>query len=458
MYSALILFVFLHSQSMKSISQFATALVLVGAASLAVPVAAQAPKAQLVDSIIAVVNEDIITGNELAARIQTLISRMRQQNAPIPPEADLRRQMLERMIVEKVQIQLAKESGIRVDDANLDRAIGRLAEQNRMTVQQFRDQLEREGSPFAVFREEVRDEIMFARLREREVENKINISDAEVENFLASEAITNQSQQEFNLAQILIRIPENASAEVIASRRAKAEQVWKEANEGADFAKLAAANSDGSDALSGGDLGWRSPERLPQVFFDAVVKLDAGKLAQLVKSPNGFHILKVLGKRALPKVAGASTPSTVAQTRARHILIKVNQVVTPADAKRKLQDIKERLANKAAKFEELAKSFSTDGSAAKGGDLGWLYPGDTAPEFEKAMDGLKVGEVSDPIETPFGFHLIEVLERKSDDVSQERKRQEARQTLRARKIDESTEDWLRQLRDRAFVEFRGDAK
>jgi peptidyl-prolyl cis-trans isomerase SurA len=444
---------------MKSISLFATAIVLLGTASLAAEAqTTPSPKPQLVDSIVAVVNEDIITGNELAGRIQTLITRMQTQKAQIPPEADLRRQMLERMIVERVQIQTAKETGIRVDDANLDRAIARLAEQNRMSVQQFRDQIEREGQPFAAFREEVRDEITFARLREREVDNKINISDAEVDNFLASEAITAQTQQEFNLAQILVRIPENASPEAIASRRARAEQVWKQIKDGADFAKMAAANSDASDALSGGDLGWRSPERLPQLFFDAVVKLDNGQLAPLVKSPNGFHILKVLGKRSLPKVAGASTPSTVAQTHARHILIKVNQVVSPTDARRKLQDIKERLVNKAAKFEELAKSFSNDGSAAKGGDLGWLYPGDTAPEFEKAMDGLKVGELSDPIESPFGFHLIEVLERKSDDVSQERKRQEAKQTLRARKVDEGTEDYLRQLRDRAYVELRGDGK
>ncbi|MEN9868584.1 MAG: hypothetical protein RL748_4174 [Pseudomonadota bacterium] len=427
----------------------------VGTPALAQSKATTPVQAEVIDSIVAVVNDEVITNSELQARIDVIVQRMRAQKAPVPPEAELKRQVLERLIVESAQVQLAREGGLRTEDASLDRAIARVAEQNKLTVQQLRDQIEKEGFPFAAYREDIRNQITLSRLREREVDNKVIISDAEVDNYLTAEAVNAQTQQEFNLAQILVRIPENASAEVIAQRRKKAEEAWQKVNAGGDFSKLAATYSDASDALTGGDMGWRNPDRLPQIFFNAVLNVKEGQLAPLVKSPNGFHILKVLGKRSLPSVDGSKPASTaIQQTRARHILIKINQVVSQADARRKLQEVKERLQNKAAKFEELAKTFSNDGSASKGGDLGWLFPGDTVPEFEKAMNDLKVGEVSDPVETQFGMHLIEVMERKTDDVSSERKRQEARQALRARKIEENTEDWLRQLRDRAYVEIR----
>jgi peptidyl-prolyl cis-trans isomerase SurA len=432
------------------------------AASATAPKAAAPATAQgtakVVDSIVAVVNDEVITNNELMSRIRTIEIRMRGQKVELPPLADFRRQVLERMIMERAQVQQARDQGLRVDDGNLDRSIARVAEANKMNTQQFRDQIEKEGFSYADYREEVRSELMLMRLREREVESKIVIADAEVDNFLAAEAITAATAQEFNLAQILIRIPENASSETIASRRAKAEEVMQKITAGDDFGKLAATFSDGSDALSGGELGWRSPDRLPQLFVDAVIKLQQGQVAPIVKSPNGYHILKVLGKRSLPQAAGAATPSTIQQTHARHILIKLNQLVTAADAKRKLLEVKERLANKAARFEDLAKSFSNDGSASKGGDLGWLYPGDTVPEFEKAMDSLEIGQISDPIESSFGYHLIEVLERKKDDLSQERKRQDARAALRARKLDEATDEYQRQLRDKAYVEMRLDAQ
>ncbi len=409
-----------------------------------------------IDSIVAVVNEDVITNTELVTRVRSIEQRMRGQNAQVPAAADLQRQVLERMIIERAQIQVAKDAGIRVDDTNLDRAMSRMAEQNKMNLQTFRDQIERDGMSFAEFREEIRTEITMLRLREREVENKIVIADSEVDNFLAAESMSNQMQQELNLAQILIQIPENATAEVIDSQRKKAEAVLEQVKAGGDFTKLAGTFSDGADALKGGELGWRSPERLPQIFVAAALKLEQGGISSLVKSPNGFHILKLLGRRSMPQVAGMAPPSGVQQVRARHILIKVNQVVSANDAKRKLMEVRERIVNNAGKFEDLAKSFSNDGSASKGGDLGWLYPGDTVPEFEKAMNDLKIGELSQPVETPFGFHLIEVLERKSDDASQERRRQEARASLRARKIEENTEEYLRNLRGRAYVELRLD--
>ncbi|OEZ99531.1 chaperone SurA precursor [Janthinobacterium sp. HH107] len=408
---------------------------------------------QTIDSIAVVVNDDVITRNEVAARIKSVEQRMKAQNIPLPDPADLRRQLLERMIVERAQMQLAKEMGVRVDDLTLDRAIGRIAEQQKMTVQELRNQMEKEGTPFATFREEIRDEIIMQRLREHEVDAKIQISDSEVDNFLEAEKAAASEQVELNLAQILVRIPENSSPEQIAARRARAEEVSRQLRTGADFAKMAATYSDASDALSGGDIGWRQSDRLPPLFTEQLLKLTPGQITPIIKSNTGFHILKLVDRRS---AAEAQAVAAVQQTHARHILLKVTPTLSAAEAKRKLLELKERLDNKAAKFEDLARLFSNDGSAAKGGDLGWLYPGDTVPEFETAMNALKPGEVSQPIESSFGFHLIEVLERKSDDVSKEKKRAAARNALRERKLEEATENWAREVRDRAYVEFRAD--
>jgi peptidyl-prolyl cis-trans isomerase SurA len=415
------------------------------------PAAAAAPIP--LDSIAVIVNDEVITRQELALRIKTVVRRMNAQNVQLPEPADLQRQMLERMIVERAQLQLAKEMGIRVEDTILDRAIGRIAEQQKLTVQAMRNQMEKEGTTFASFREEIRQEIIMQRLREREVDGKIQISDAEVDSYMAEADAQARAQVELNLAQILIRIPDNASAEQIAASQNRAETVMRQLRTGADFAKMAGTYSDANDALKGGEIGWRSPDRLPPVFAEALAKLKPGQVTQLIKSPGGFHILKLIDQRS---AAESAAVATVQQTRARHILLKVTPSVSVADAKRKLLELKERLDNKAATFEELARLFSNDGSASKGGDLGWLYPGDTVPEFESAMNALKIGELSGPVESSFGVHLIEVQERKTDDVSKEKKRNAARQALRERKLEEATEDWQRQVRDRAYVEFRAD--
>jgi peptidyl-prolyl cis-trans isomerase SurA len=414
------------------------------------------PRVQVVDTIVAVVNNEVITSQELESRMRQVERRMRSQGIAMPPRAELQKQMLERLIVDRAQLQLAKDLGIRVDDLTVDRALARIAEQNRMSLQEFRNQLEREGTSLAGVREEIRTEIIMQRLREREVANKIQITESEIDNYLAAnkDALQNK-QQELNIAQILVRIPENASAEQIAQRRQRAEEAVRKLSEGNEFAKVAAAYSDAGDSLTGGELGWRPLERLPQLFVDAVAEVNPGDLA-LVKSANGFHILKLQGRREVAPGTKEGAPAIVQQTRARHILIKVNQVVSSSEARRKLMELKERLDNNAAKFEDLAKSYSNDLSASKGGDLGWIYPGDTVPEFERAMNALKPGEISEPVESPFGYHLIQVLERKADDVSKERQRMVARQMIRERKMEEATEDWLRQLRDRAYVEYRLD--
>jgi len=410
---------------------------------------------QEIDSIAVVVNDDVITKKELDNRIKTVVQRMKAQNVAMPDQADLQHQILERMIVERAQLQMAKEYGVHVDDIQLDRAIGRIAEQQKMSIQELRNQMEKEGTPFATFREEIRDEIAMQRLREHEVDAKIQISDAEVDSYMAAEKAAAAEQFEVNISQIMIRIPENASPEAIAKAKAKADEVMRQLRTGADFAKMAASYSDASDALQGGVVGWRSPERLPPVFAEALAKLKPGQITPLIKSVGAFHILKVVDKRT---VAEAQAAANVQQTHARHILLKVTPTMSAYDAKRKLTELKERLDNKAAKFEELARLFSNDGSASKGGDLGWLYPGDTVPEFESAMNNLKVGEVSEPVETSFGYHLIEVLERKTDDVSKERAKNAARQAIRDRKLEEATEAWQREVRDRAYVEFRDDYK
>jgi peptidyl-prolyl cis-trans isomerase SurA len=427
------------------------------------PVKKARVKSELADSIVVVVNDDVITKSDLEQRLAFVEKNMKAQNVPLPPPEEFRKQVIERMIIERCQLQTAKEDGLRVDDLTLDRALARIAENNKMSLQQFRDQVEREGTPYGRFRETIRDEILMQRVREREVESRINPSESEVDNYIAAQNGTGAAASyELDLAHILVGIPENASAEQIAARRTKAEDLLRQLKAGADFTKIAATYSDASDALQGGDLGWRNQDRLPQLFLDAVGNLKDGEVSSVVKSANGFHIVKLVGKRTASALRGgsgaAASAQGVVQTHARHILIKVNQVVTDVEAKRKLADLRERLVNKSATFEELAKLYSNDLSASKGGDIGWVYPGDTAPEFEKAMDALQVGEISEPVQTQYGFHLIQVVERKTDDVSKERQRLLARAAIRERKMEEATQDWMRSLRDRAYVEFRDDSK
>ncbi len=423
------------------------------AAKLAAPAATQnASQPQLVDAIIAVVNNEVITLQELEQRLRTVEARAVKKGINLPPRAEFQQQLLEQMVLELAQMQLAKEAGIQVDDIMLDRAISRIAEQNKMTPQKFRDELEREGTAFPEFREEIRRQIITQRLREREVDSKIQVAESEIDNYIGAEKNTAQAPKELNLAQILVQIPENASPEQIAEREKRANLAMQQIKSGGDFAKVSASFSDASEALSGGDLGWRGQDRLPKLFLDAVANLSPGQVSAIVRSANGFHILKLVGKRDAAKTE-ANAPA-VQQTRARHILIKVNQAVPANEARRTLTDLKQRLDNKAATFEDLAKLYSNDMSASQGGDLGWLYPGDTVPEFERAMDALQPGQVSEPIESPFGYHLIQVLERKTDAVSQERQRNAARMAIREIKIEEAAQDWQRQVRDSAYVEFR----
>ena len=417
---------------------------------------AAAQRITLVDRIVAVVNTEVVTNSELLERVATAERQMKRQNTPVPEPRVLERQVLERLILEKAQLQMAKETGLRVDEIQLDRTVARIAENNKMTLATFRQTLERDGLQFERFREEIRNEIMVTRLREREVDDKIQVSDSEIDLYVAEAEGPGAplGDVEYNFAHVLIRLPEQATPESLQAARGRAEKVIAEAKGGADFARLAASFSDAPDALAGGNMGWRPHDRLPEVFAAALKDLRAGEVTPVLRSPAGFHVLKLLDRR------GGATPlssAPVQQTHARHILIKTNEVVSENDARRRLADLRERIVN-GGDFAEVARLQSEDGTAAKGGDLDWVYKGDTVPEFERAMDELKPGEISPPVKSPFGYHLIQVLERRVADVSAERRRLQARQALRERRADEAYQDWLRQLRDRTYVEIRLEEK
>lgn len=420
------------------------------------PGAVKSPAAQprVVDRIVAVVNDEIITSNELQSRMRIAETQLRRQNIALPARPVLARQVLERMIIDRAQLQLARETGVRVDDGTVNAAIARIAEQNGLSLPQFRDRLEKEGMTFGRFRDDVRDDIVMNRLRDREVDSKIQIGEGEIDNFLAEKAGVAVNTVEYNIAQILLRVPENASSETIDTVRKRAEELVAQIRGGAEFAKLAASFSSAPEALAGGEIGWRTAERLPTLFLDAVKDVNPGELGPIVRSPGGFHVLRLAGKRSA--VEGKLATAPLQQTRVRHILLRVSEVTPESDVLRRLTDLRERVIKGGQDFGQIARLHSVDPSATRGGDLGWIYPGDTVPEFEKVMNGLKVGEVSEPIQSPFGWHLIQVQERRTEESPMERNRFAARQALRDRKADEAYQEWLQQLRDRTYVELKLD--
>lgn len=398
-----------------------------------------------IDRIVAVVGDEVITQYDLSSRLNTAVRQLEKQGTALPPRNVLETQMLERLITDRAQLQFAKESGLRIDDIQLDQAIARIAANNKMNMQQFRQALEKDGIPFVKFREDIREEMTIGRLREREVDSKLSVSEGEIDNYLSAQGAKGAGD-ETRIAHILMRAPEAASPEQLQKLRAKAEQVLIKAQAGESFAQLAAAYSDSQDALQGGDLGYRPLNNLPTLYAEAAEKLAPGAISPVLRSSAGFHIIKLLDKR------GGILPP-VRQTHARHILIKIDEVVSAGEAKRRLEVLRERLVN-GHDFAELARNYSQDGSAARGGDLGWLNVGDTVPDFERAMDALKLNEISPIVQSPFGVHLIQVLERREKDMTDESRRQQARQALRDRKSEEAYQDWLRQLRDRTYVENR----
>ncbi len=400
------------------------------------------------DRVVAVVNEDVITSVELGHELQRSEQILRKQGTKVPQDEVFERQILERLITKRVLMASAKSFGVQVNDAELEKALERVAEDNKLTVSGLREAVERDGQSFESFREEIRTEIIIGRLKEREVDSRLAVTDAEVASFLSRQNTQETSKpDEFNLAHILISVPEQASAEEVNRRKAKADEALAQLKKGIDFAQVAASYSDASDALQGGAMGWRSPARLPSLFVEALRKLRLGEVGAPLRSPAGFHILKLIDKR------GAETPTVVRQTKARHILIRLNEIVSENDALNRLNDLKDRIENN-ADFANLARLHSDDASASKGGELGWISPGDTVPEFERALNALKPGEVSTPFRTPFGWHIVQATERRDQDMSEDRNKMQARQAIRLRKSEQQWQDWVRYQRDKAFVEYR----
>jgi len=401
------------------------------------------------DRVLVIVNDEAITQWDMNEQRRILLSQMKASNITAPSNDVLDKQVLERLIIERAVLQFAKETGIRVDDTTVERTILRVAEENKLAPDAFRKVLEREGIPYANYREDIRRQIIVQRVRDREVDSKISVSDAEVDNYLATVASQAGGEDEYLLSHIYITVPEQASPDVVEASRKRAEQALSEVKGGKDFGQVAAAWSGAPDAPSGGNLGWRTRARLPSVFADVVRKMKPGDISDVLRSAGGFHIVKLVDER------NRDQPTVVDQTHARHILIKVNEQTSEADAKARIDRLRERLVG-GASFEDLARANSEDASGAKGGDLGWLSPGDTVPDFEHPMDKLAVNELSQPIRTPFGWHLIQVLERRKQDVTKERRREEARKAIRQRKSDEQFDEFVRQLRDRTYVEYKTD--
>jgi len=410
--------------------------------------------AKVIDSVYVIVNDEVITKREVDNRVNEITARLRAQNAQLPNPEDLRRQVVEAMITERAQLQLGKEYGIRVSDIELDRAIGRIAESQKMSVQEMRNQMEKEGMTFAQFREQIRNEIIMQRLIDHEVDAKIQVSEAEIDTYLAAEKAAAADRIEVDISQILVRIPENASPEQIAARKARADEVARQLRTGADFAKMAATYSDSPDALQGGAVGWRDPNRLPPVFAAELVKMKAGQVTPVMRTNVGFHILKVNNVRKPEAQQQEQAAANVQQVHARHILLKITPTQSEEEDRKKLLELKAKIESKQATFEDLARQNSQDSLASKGGDLGWVEAGDIPDELATAMHALQPGQISDPVKTPFGMHIVQVVERKTEDTSKDKERAMARQVLTERKRQEAMEDWARQVRDRAYVEFR----
>ncbi|WER46500.1 peptidylprolyl isomerase [Cupriavidus sp. WKF15] len=425
---------------------------------LGVPQPSSGKRSQLVDEVVAVVNNSVITRRELLDRADEIESQLRAANRPAPPRADLLGEVLERLVMERVQTQAAQDAGIKVTDQELDRAIESVAQQNRLSATELRRRVESSGMTWTKYRDELRKQVQVIRLREREVDSKVQVYDGEIDNYLAARggqgAATGPT--EFNVAQILVRVPEDASDAQKQALKTKAEGLLKQAQGGADFAQLAQSNSEGPEAAQGGAMGFREIGRLPAVFANAVVDLQPGAVApEVVESANGFHILKLAAKRVAPAAAtpNPAAASRITQTQVRHILIRTGPNMPEAEARRQLGTLRDRITH-GGDFADAAKRFSQDGSAQAGGDLGWVSPGELVPEFEQAMNRLRPGEISEPVVTQFGVHLIQVQNRRETEMAPEKQRDFARAEIREQKLRAAYDDWVRQLRSQAYVEYR----
>ncbi|MEW7975289.1 MAG: peptidylprolyl isomerase [Candidatus Thiodiazotropha endolucinida] len=397
------------------------------------------------DHIVALVNDDIIAKSELDSRTRELLVQLAQKQTNLPPMRIIHQQVLDRMITKRLQLQAARRLGLSVDDATVTKAITNIAETNRISLLQLRETLEADGINFPLFREQLREDILINRLKQKEVINRIVITEQDIENFLAREVGTSRQRSAVRLLHILIATPEGASPEDVQQAKQKAQSVYDELSQGADFSELAIRLSDGRQALDGGDLGWIEVSRIPSLFTGLIDDMEVDSISEPIRNASGFHIIKLADVKGGNKLI-------INQTHARHILVSTNEIVSDNEARQRLETLRERIIG-GDSFEALARSHSDDkASAIKGGDLGWTSPGDLVSQFEEQMDALAIGEISQPFKTPFGWHIVQPLERRQHDNTEEALKNRARQAIQKQKSEEAIDLWLRRLRDEAYVE------
>jgi peptidyl-prolyl cis-trans isomerase SurA len=415
-------------------------------AALILSLSCAAGAAQTIDRIIAVVNDNVILQSELEQQIHIAQSEMKDRGIAPPSEDALRSQVLERLILMRLQTDRAKDAGIKVDDRELNDVMNNIAQQNKMSLAQLAESVKSEGMDYTALREQVRQQVLANRVRQKEVDSRIVVTDQDIDQFLAASG--NEDQTEYHLAHILVALPDAASSEVRDKARAKAEAVLGKVRAGEDFAQLAITNSDGQQALQGGDLGWRKASALPTAFANAIPKLKQGEASGIIEASNGYNIIKLIDRR------DAGERQTVNETQSRHILLTANTIRNEDATRAQAYELYERL-KKGADFAELAKKYSDDpGSKNAGGELGWQPPGTFAPEFQERIDNLKEGDISQPFHSQFGWHIAQVEGRRTRDITQEARRGRARQAIMQRKDAEEYEAWLRRLREEAYVEYR----
>ncbi len=404
-------------------------------------------EADELDHIIAVVDEDVVMQSELDEQAARVRDALRQQQTEMPPTTVLERQVLERLVLEKIQVQVAAQAGIKVSEKDLNKAVADIAKRNKLELAQFEKIIESEGITFARFREQIGQQILMAKLRHEEVENRVKVSEQEVENFLRNQANENESELEYRLSHILITIPSGASDSELQAARGKADDALRRIDAGEDFGDIALRMSDGQQALEKGDLGWRKGGEIPSLFADAVSAMKVGENSGIITSPSGYHIVKLADKRSGEKIM-------VEQHKVRHILIKPNALVSTQLANERLLKLKIRIEG-GADFAQLARTNSDDrGTALKGGDLGWVSKGQMVAEFEEMMLQSPMGVISQPFRSEFGLHILQVTDMREYDGTEEVKRAGARRAIREQKIQERQQTWLRSLRDEAYVEYR----
>ena len=417
-------------------------------AAVALCLAALQASAQTGDYIAAVVNQELVTASEVQQRVSRIRADAARNRTPLPPQGALRKQVLDALIDERVLVTNARDSGVRIDDPELDRAVANVAQQNQLTLAQLRERLREEGLSYAKFRDNIRDQLLVERVREREVVSRIKISDAEIDDLIEKRRSAAGAGAEMAIAQILVSVPEGAAQAVVDERRARAEAALKRVQGGEDFAGVAREMSEDANRAQGGEIGMRPADRLPDLFVRAAQRLKPGEVApELLRSGAGFHVLKLVERKD-------STAFTIDQSRVRHILLRPSAELTAEAAARRLQQFKRDILAGTRTFEQLARENSEDASAQQGGDLGWASPGSFVPEFEQAVAALPVGGISDPVTTRFGVHLLQVVDRRKMTLDSRQLREQARNILREQKFEEAFAEWLRDLRSRSYIEFR----